>query len=101
MFGSRRTAIDSSWILRILDEDGYEKVEIISQVVTGDLIAYKSADSYHHIGVVLGPPIADKTGDYDISVLSKWGYDGEYLHGWRDVPRVYGEPEFWTERIAL
>ena len=36
---------------------------------------------------------------FDITVLSQWGDDGEYIHKLTEVPNEYGKAEeFWTDR---
>jgi hypothetical protein len=101
VFGSRRTCIDTSWIFRILYEDEYRKLKSEAELAVGDLVVYRySGSEPSHVGVVqqISPSLADAT--WTVTVLSKWGADAEYLHDVRDVPVVFGVPEYWTERKA-
>jgi len=37
-----------------------------------------------------------------LTVLSKWGADGEYIHGASRVPAYLGTPaEYWTDRRTV
>ncbi len=37
-----------------------------------------------------------------LTVLSKWGGEGEYMHDMSDVPELFGTPaEFWTHRKGV
>lgn len=99
VFGSRRTCIDPDQLELILREDGYHRLSGEHQVEIGDLVLYRVGYQYEHIAVVV-----DKKNDvinarFEITVISQWGADGEYIHSMHDVPPVLGIPqEFWTDR---
>lgn len=86
-FASRRTWIYRAASIRdILADDVYEEVQL-TDVLPGDIVVYYSetADPNHSAIVVewtqdLVQPI----------VCSKWAHAGEFIHGLRDCPELYG-----------
>ena len=100
VFSTRRTWIEPELVERILEEDGYRQVLAEQDLKIGDLVVYRDSDSLiSHIGVIvsLTPHVA--RGDWEITVLSQWGADGEYVHDIEDVHTLLGRPtEFWTDR---
>ena len=106
VFANRRTAVDTEDIEWILEDDGYRPLASESELAPGDLVIYRSGDAPEpsHIAIVLRRDrvsVGDRlVGPITTIVLSKWGYDGEYIHAIRDVPDWYGSPaEYWTERM--
>jgi hypothetical protein len=83
----------------ILEEDGYVEVPQAAAVTTGDVVVYERDGEITHVAIVVTnvPVLADGTSN--IKVLSQWGFDGEYLHDYRDVHPSYGVPvRFYSER---
>lgn len=83
----------------ILREDGYRQIDL-SDVVEGDIVLYQdAAGEIAHIGVVYHKIADVMNASWNVTVLSQWGFDGEYFHEFRDVPQLLGRPtEYWTER---
>lgn len=86
-FASRRTKIlTTTQIQMILDDDNYQEVDL-REALPGDIAVYYSEDGdANHSGIVV---------EYDQGLLvpiifSKWGNAGEYIHGLRDCPSIYG-----------
>jgi len=103
VFASRRTAIDISLIQRILTEDEYRQIGPEGKVFPGDVAIYRKQESRKitHVGVVLKIK-SNLLGSPNITILSKWGKEGEYIHPADHVPERYGElTEFWTDRRNL
>lgn len=100
VFGNRRTCIDSDHLTRILEGDGYRRLDTPSDIAIGDVVIYRTAEGIaRHVGLIVGREPIVEQGSVQITVLSQWGYDGEYLHDLNDVPELYGNlSEFWTER---
>lgn len=53
-----------------------------------------------HVAVVAWKNLLLANGQNDLlTVVSKWGADGEYIHGASKVPGFLGVPaEYWTDR---
>ena len=101
VFGSRRTCIDPQYIKQILQEDEYHQVKI-EQVQIGDIVLYKLGGEYVHIGIILSKNPNIQKGMFDITILSQWGADGEYIHKLTEVPEQFGKAEeFWTDRRSV
>ncbi|NER35601.1 MAG: hypothetical protein F6J93_16680 [Oscillatoria sp. SIO1A7] len=99
VFGCRRTAIDIEHIGLILKEDSYRRLYSEGEVLPGDVVLYGNGDRYTHIGTILSKEPDVKNASFKITVLSQWGFDGEYIHLLDEVPDNYGNvKEFWTER---
>ena len=69
----------------------------------GDIVIYRDADgNVSHVGVVAekkGAIITSEAENCSVQVLSKWGFEGEYLHDASHVPTLLGTPaEYWTHR---
>ena len=107
-FASRRTGIDIDDSLKqILDEDGYRRIPL-KEVQPGDLAIYMDKSKRpSHVGVILEhearivhPPPQRETENWRTVVVSKWGWDGEYIHDLLDVPENWkgAEPQFWSEK---
>lgn len=81
VFGARRSSVsDSNEVMKIINEDDYEKVEQ-QDVRIGDIIIYFSNDGdAEHSGLIIGRkeglPI----------VLSKWGMGKEAVHIFSQCP---------------
>ena len=84
VFASRRTNITKhQQVFRILAEDDYRLVDE-SDLIPGDVAVYLS-----ELGEVEHSAIVTSVGDgvlRDVTVVSKWGCYGEYLHPLRACP---------------
>jgi hypothetical protein len=101
-FANRRTCIEPEQVPTILKEDGFVEVPQAAAVVTGDLVVYELDGDISHVALVVSnaPDLAD--GSSNIRVLSQWGFDGEYLHDYRDVHPSLGRPvQFYSERRKI
>jgi hypothetical protein len=98
-FANRRTCIEPDQVTMILEEDGFVEVAQVAAVMTGDLIVYEFDGEISHVAVVVENEPDLRNGGSTIRVLSQWGFDGEYLHEYRDVHPSLGRPvRFYTER---
>lgn len=87
----------------ILSDDNYREVDL-GYLEAGDIVVYRSDvnKSILHTGLVyqVDTPFGDPTTSV-LLVLSKWGENGEYLHGLHETPYVDApDIEFWTERTT-
>lgn len=101
VFASRRTWVDTDILLTILEEDGYYRLAGLPDAEIGDLVIYREShgNTITHIGIIAERQPDVCFGEWKITVISKWGGAGEYIHSLRDVPTAYGElVEFWSER---
>ncbi|MDZ7957063.1 MAG: hypothetical protein RMY34_04005 [Aulosira sp. DedQUE10] len=99
VFGVRRTCIDIEEVSKILQDDEYQFLCDIKDVEVGDLVIYKHNQQYTHIGIVFNKESDIRNAMFKITILSQWGFDGEYLHLLEEVPYQYGKNyEFWTDR---
>lgn len=108
VFASRRTWVgvdDLGPVLRLIfEEDGYNRLSSMADVERGDVVVYRDPQGkeIRHIGIVIEKSAVVQKADWQVTVLSKWGPWGEYVHPLRDVPSGLGEPvEFWSERRIL
>lgn len=98
---SRRVWVDPEHLIRVLREDGYRRLNQEAEAEPGDVVAYHDSDGeICHVGIVLRKNlIIPGTKDDPLTILSKWGADGEYVHASRRLPFLLGVPaEFWTDR---
>lgn len=89
-FASRRTSVTkSNAVQMILEDDDYREVNL-EDVLPGDFVLYYSeAGEPNHSGVVV-----EVGGNILVPIVcSKWGKAGEFIHGLRDCPPLYG-PEY-------
>ncbi len=103
VFACRRTCIDPDELRLILDEDEYRRLSGPDQVRLGDLVIYRNPreNSVTHVGVVIDVQPNVRAATIEITVMSQWGADGEYLHRADYVPDLLGKPaEYWTDRMA-
>jgi len=101
VFASRRTWVDTSYLEMIFDDDKYTQVEGKDKAKLGDVVVYRSHEdsSVCHIGIVMKIEPSVATASFNITVMSKWGAAGEYIHYIEDVPHLLGRPtELWTDR---
>jgi hypothetical protein len=98
VFGVRRTWIGVEELDPILHDDEYVPVAP-DEVAEGDVVVYSRSETYTHVGLVLRVDVSIENAQRRITVLSKWGADGEYVHALDDVPELYGgHVVFHTER---
>ena len=99
VFGARRTSIDAGQVRLILREDGYRRIERESDLVVGDVVVYKEGNDIRHVGIVVCVKMELNPPGHAITVLSQWGFHGEFFHDIDDVDPEYGtQKEFWTDR---
>jgi hypothetical protein len=100
LFAARRTWIESDHLATILQRDGYSRVNGQHKVWVGDIVVYENAyGEVTHVGQVTEIEESLQGGNRTITILSKWGVYGEYLHELYDVPVRLGFPRtFWSER---
>ncbi|MCH8877874.1 MAG: hypothetical protein IIA89_13815 [Chloroflexi bacterium] len=101
VFASRRTVILMGELNRVLREDEFRPVTQKAQLKPGDLVTYKVRldGEVRHIGVVMSTTPNPEAAEVDVTVLSQWGYDGEYIHDEENVPVLFGQiREYFTER---
>ena len=99
VFASRRTWIDTTCVAMILQQDGYRRVTELHALYPGDVVIYRFSSEVSHVAVVIPMEPEISTASWKITVMSKWGADGEYIHDMEDVPPMLGKPlEFWTDR---
>jgi hypothetical protein len=103
VFANRRTWVDTEVIELIRQEDGYDRVSRVDEVRPGDVLVYRDQKGeIMHIGIVLSMEPLVATASWKVSILSKWGAEGEYVHPQDHVPHSYGFPsEYWSERRKL
>ena len=100
IFASRRTTIPSfDQLKQILSDDEYEPVNEHRDVKIGDIVIYFDENTEPtHIGYVIRIDINIDLATFEFKILSKWGYDGEYLHDIDDIPESYGKDyKFYSE----
>ena len=97
VFASRRTHVDVEHLPQIYREDDYRSVD---SPELGDVAVYRANGAIQHVGIVIGVEVDFATGRRSITVLSKWGGDGEYVHDADYVPAELGRiVEYWTDRL--
>lgn len=83
-FASRRCWVPQpSDIKDILQDDGYERIQQIQDVLPGDTVIYIDDDTIEHSGLVVSKPEAPF---YSPLIVSKWGKFGEVIHRDRQCP---------------
>jgi hypothetical protein len=101
---TRRTWVDPEHLARILKDDGYRRLPREEDTDLGDVVVYHDDEgSACHVGIVVRKNLLVPGGDQELlTVLSKWGADGEYIHAASRVPGYLGRPaEFWTDRRSV
>jgi hypothetical protein len=97
-FASRRTRIeDTQDILKILQDDRWEKIDNIKDVLPGDIVVYFSQEGEaNHSGIIVG---YEETLHLPI-VCSKWNVGSEYVHSLAYCPEIYGpDKRFYRCRL--
>jgi hypothetical protein len=83
----------------VLNSENYVPLKPDQDVLPGDLVAYfdfnliSSKQSLSHTAIVVSNVIGTKaqeaiSGQKDISVVAKWGFQGEYIHSMLKCPYV-------------
>lgn len=101
VFASRRTWIDPVHLKTILKEDEYRQIAGPQEAQIGDIVVYENRRdrSVSHIGMIVEIVPKIDLPSWEITIMSKWGADGEYLHIVDDVPSQLGKPAtYWTDR---
>ncbi len=104
VFASRRTSIPSfDQLNQILSDDEYEQVNEHRDVKIGDIVIYFDENMEPtHIGYVIRINKNFELATFNFKILSKWGYDGEYIHDIDDIPELYGKDcKFYSERKII
>lgn len=82
-FAARRTGIDNPvQVQRIINDDGYRKLELGELPSVGDIAIYREDGDIVHSGIVIGEK------DRVPWVLGKWGECHEVIHSVSDCPYV-------------
>jgi cell wall-associated NlpC family hydrolase len=98
VFACRRTWVELGELHKILQDDEYQRLSGPEEVEIGDIVIYYDGGRATHVGVVVDVG-RHLTTTRSITVMSKWGADGEYIHPVNHVPEAYGQHvEYWTER---
>ena len=100
VFASRRTWVEPDHLRMILNDDGYRQVSSMSDLKAGDVVVYyDDGGEVSHVGLVVNVKPDLTNGQWEVTVLSQWGRDGEYFHLVDDVNPLLGRPlEYWTDR---
>jgi hypothetical protein len=98
---SRRTWVDPEHVVKILTDDGYRQLPRPEDAEASDVVVYYDPDGAPcHVGIVVAKNLAVAGESRDLlTVLSKWGADGEYQHDLTKLPALLGRPaQYWTDR---
>jgi len=101
---SRWTWVDPEHLVKILTDDGYRQLQRPEDAEAGDVVVYHDPDGHPcHVGVVVTKNLAVAGESRDLlTVVSKWGADGEYVHDLTKLPLLLGQPaQYWTDRRSL
>ena len=103
VFASRRVWIDTHHFSNILNDDGYQQLGGLEEAEIGDLIVYRMPNGdFAHVAIIISKePIIVGSNRLRVTTLSQFGYDGEWIHPYNEIPSMCGTPvEFWTDRKA-
>jgi hypothetical protein len=98
---SRRVWVDPEHAIKILTDDGYRELGGPDEADCGDIVIYHNDQAEPiHIAIVAWKNLLLAGEQRDpLTVLSKWGGDGEYFHEVSKVPGYLGQPaQYWTDR---
>ncbi len=95
VFGARNMIVDASYVVKILEDDEYYRVDGNARI--GDIVIYRREGAIMHVGFV--HKVSEEGGA--LVVQSKWGLAADYLHGPYSVWPFYGEPEVWRTDLPL
>ena len=98
-FANRRTCIEPHHVQMILEDDGYTEVHA-ADVAPGDLLIYcDRMGTISHVAVVISHEPDLAKARWKTTVISQWGFDGEYVHDHADVNQLLGRPDrFYSEK---
>ncbi len=84
--------------MKILNDDGYRQLQRPEETEYGDIVVYHDEDDEPcHVGIVLRKNLAIHGENRDLlTVVSKWGADGEYIHDATKLPSLLGRPAQYT-----
>jgi hypothetical protein len=87
VFANRRTCVDPDQFDKIQADDGYRVIST-GEAMPGDVAAYyDDEDQLAHVGMVVNVQrSALLVKGIDLTILSQFGADGEFLHSLDDVP---------------
>ena len=86
VFASRRTWVQPDELAPIFGDDGYREIAD-SEAMEGDIVLYRDGSGDPcHVGVVFQRTTDVSSATTELIVLSKWGANGEYLHGRNQLP---------------
>lgn len=96
VFGARRAEVHPREFEKISLGDDYVQIPE-SQVRVGDIVAYfdERGPEPEHVGVIVAVSSLNQSGLPGLTVHSKFGYHGEFIHPVMSVPRSYGLPSYW------
>src|SRR5438132_1641386 len=79
---ARRVWVDPADLVKVLTDDGYKQLARPEETEHGDVVVYHDDDSEPcHVAIVLRKNLVIPGEQRDLlTVLSKWGADGEYIH---------------------
>ena len=105
VFGSRRTWIDHEAIQEVLEDDDFGPCPLSpSEWEPGDVVLYRAEGKSEitHVAILMQITAKPESASYEITVLSKWGEHGEYLHPLEHTPHFHGRfSQVWTQRLTL
>jgi hypothetical protein len=101
VFAARRTAIEPEQFDFIVEEDEYRLLKPGEQRMPGDVVAYRHGTEVVHVAKIVRIEVTPHGAG--LTVVSKWGRLGEYIHAAEDLPEQYKIPrepriEIWTDR---
>jgi hypothetical protein len=107
VFAARRTAIDPERFQMIVDDDGYRRIPDVSELKAGDVAVYRNSRTLEviHVGVVIAHEPNILKAEFETTVLSQFGSNGEYFHPLDQIPTNLSllaerrvQIELWTDR---
>jgi hypothetical protein len=104
VLATRRVWVDPEHLIKILNDDGYRQLQRPEDTEFGDIVIYHDEDGEPcHVGIVLRKNLAIEGENRDLlTVVSKWGADGEYVHEATKLPSLLGRPaQYWTDRRSV
>jgi hypothetical protein len=100
VFAFRRVWVEDDHLPWLLVEEDYQ---VVDRPEVGDLVVYSDESKImRHIGIVVNVTPNICNAEWEVTVLSQCGQDGEYIHMLRDVPLGFGNNiRFYSERKML
>jgi hypothetical protein len=100
----RRVWVNPEHLVKILKDDGYRLLQRAEDTESGDVVVYHDPeDEPCLVAFVVAKNLAVAGENRDLlTVLSKWGADGEYLHEATKLPLLLRRPaQAWTDRRSV